>query len=155
MSFSIDLSSLSLQNEQNEQVSKTKQNTLPQLNSYDTAREFCSLFYGGMYNKGYISVLNLFDQNALCNYAEKEYIGAYNIALKMTSEGIMKTRYDKLNCTVLPINNTQISVQVIGLIQGVTLTNQLTSTYKFTDTFILTLKDQNRIYITSYVNKLF
>lgn len=125
-----------------------------QLNPYDVAKEFCNMYYAGMITKGYSSVAHMFDQNVACNYCGKEIVGIYNVMINSASEGVSRMAYDKLTYTVLPVNNESISIQVTGLIQGITFWNQRTPTYYFAETFILTLKEYNKIFVTSYSTKL-
>jgi len=121
---------------------------------YDVAKEFCNLFYEGMSSNGCANVLKLFDQNALCVYDGKEYVGFYNVMTAMASEGIQKTLYDNLNCTVLPVNTEQISLQITGSVKGITFWGQSSIVYKFIDTFIITIANESTFVVTSYSNKL-
>lgn len=127
--------------------------TIKQFDPIEIAKEFCNVYYKEQSQKGCSGVLNLFDQNAFCNYNGKEYNGFYHVMIAMASEGISKTSYDKLYCTVLPVNNNQISLQTSGYIQGYTFWNQYTLQYAFTETFILTVQN-NGIFVTSYSIKL-
>ncbi len=140
-----------LNNSSNLNLQLTKQDKT--INACDAAKEFCNLYYHGMSTKGCSGVLYLFSQDALCNYNGKECIGYYNVMTTMATEGIARAFYDKLHCVVLPINNDQINLQITGFIQGVTFWGQYTSQYLFTETFILTLKNNN-IMVTSYSTKL-
>lgn len=158
MSFPINLNSTGVnqQNQQNQYCQNNCNCILKQTKQFDpreAAKEFCNLYYQGMSTKGCSAVLHLFDQNACCNYGGKEYTGFYNVMTAMATEGISKTLYDKLTCTVLPINSEQISLQITGNIQGLTFWNHYTALYTFTEIFILTLKNGN-IFVTSYSNKL-
>lgn len=152
MSFTIELENI--QNQCTKCQKYEQSVKLTQFDPYKTAKDFCNLYYQEMTIKGCVGVLNLFDQNACCNYDGIEYIGFYNVMTAMATEGILKTAYDKLTCTVLPINSEQISLQVIGQIQGVTFLGNTTPTYIFTEVFIITLKDPSVCIVTSYSNKL-
>ena len=145
------------QSDQSNQSNQSNQqsNMIPIIyDSYEVAQEFCNLFYQGMSTNGCADVLNLFDQNASCVYDEKEYVGFYNVMTAMASQGIHKTIYDNLNCTVLPVNNEQISLQITGNIKGITFWGQSSMIYKFIDTFIITIKNESNFAVTSYSNKL-
>lgn len=155
MSFTLNLGNFdNLQNNRTEcekcNCTLTNSNLL---NPHDTAKQFCDLYYNAMSSKGCNGALYLFDKDAICNYGGQEMIGFYNVMVAMSTEGILKTFYEKLTCTVLPINNNQISLQITGNIKGLTFWNQYTPQYLFTEVFILTLKN-NRIFVTSYSNKL-
>jgi len=151
-SNSINLSGHSNQQNLNCQNCNCAKSPNKQFNPIETAKEFCNLYYKEQSTKGCSGVLYLFDQNVFCNYNGKEYNGFYNVMTAMASEGISKTYYDKLYCTVLPINGNQISLQVTGNIQGYTFWGQYTAQYSFVETFILTA--QNNIFVTSYSIKL-
>ena len=152
MSYTIAFgNSISLNQSSNQSLKKSNHITY---NAYDVAKEFCNLFYQGMTNKGCGGVSHLFDQNAYCVYDSQEHIGFYNVMTAMASEGISKTVYDNLNCTVLPVNNEQISLQITGNVQGITFWNQSTMIYKFVDTFVITTNGDYHFIVTSYSNKL-
>jgi hypothetical protein len=155
MSFLINFSQTPTQTLGGNQVYRNNNcgnQTKPQLNANEIAKEFCNIYYSNT-TKGLSNVLPLFDQSASCNYCGNECIGMYNVMVTMASEGISSMRYDKLNGVVLPINSNSISVQIIGLCQGVTFWGQLTPIKQFSETFVLTLAE-NRIIVTSYCFRL-
>lgn len=119
-----------------------------QLDIKEVSKQFCDFYYSNTI-KGLAGILSLFDQNAYCNYGGKECIGMYNVMVMMASDGISSLRYDNLNGVVLPIDDNTMSIQVIGLCQGVTFWNQLTAVKEFSETFILKLVD-DKILVTSY-----
>lgn len=122
------------------------------VNAYDVAKKFCNLYYPTM-SQGVSGVLNLFDQNAFCNYGGRECVGMYNVMIMMTTDGISRMNYDKLTASVIPINNNQFSLQLIGLCQGVTFWGQLTTVREFSETFVLSMID-DKIVTTSYCFRL-
>ena len=124
-----------------------------QLNPYDTAKEFCNIYYPAMSSQGMSAVLHLFDSNVMCNYGGKECIGMHNVMVMIASEGVSRILYDKLNGTVIPINDNTMSLQVTGLSQGVTFWNQATPVYTFSEIFILTVTD-GKIFVSGYSFKL-
>lgn len=130
------------------------QNPVQQLNSYDIAKEFCTIYYTNMISKGISGVLNLFDPNALCNYGGKEFIGVYSVMINLATDGISRMQYDKLNYSIVPIDNKSIIVQVVGSCRGVTFWNQFTTIHTFSELFVLKLNNENRIFITSYSQRL-
>jgi hypothetical protein len=122
------------------------------LDIHETAKNFCNIYYSNTV-QGISNVLPLFDSNVHCNYCGKEFSGMYNVMVLMASDGIARMQYDKLSGTIIPINNESISVQIIGLCQGVTFWNVATAIKTFSETFILTLCG-DKIMVTSYCFRL-
>lgn len=115
----------------------------------DVAKDFCNIYYSNTVN-GFSSVLDLFEPNANCNYCGKECKGMYEMMVMLGSDGISSMRYDNLNGTVIPINEEYMTIQIIGLCQGVTFWNQLTNIREFSETFVLKYNENNKITISSY-----
>lgn len=122
------------------------------LDAHETAKNFCNIYYSNTV-QGMSNMLPLFDPNAHCNYCGKEFSGVYNVIVSMASDGIARMQYDKLSGTVMPINNESISIQIIGLCQGVTFWNVATAIRTFSETFVLTLSG-DKIMVTSYCFRL-
>ena len=118
------------------------------------SKDFCDFYYPAMATKGFMGVSHVFNVYSSCNYNGTEYTGIQNVAVAVSSEGIMRLAYDKLTHSCSVIDNNTMIIQVAGLCQGITFWNQVTPTYSFTETFVLKYEN-GPIFVNNYFFKLF
>lgn len=123
------------------------------LNPQDVARNLCNTYYGNMSTIGVNSVANLFEPNACCNYNGIEYIGAASTLTKLAENGVTRVTHDRLTCVYQVLAHDSLLVQVFGIAQGVTYLGLLTDIKSFSETFVLTYRNDGRLYITNHILK--
>jgi hypothetical protein len=133
------------------QVNFNYQNQI-NLDPYETAQNFCDLYYGTVAFDGFSCILNLFDPNAHCNYNGHEILGMYSVMSGLASDGIAKMFYDQLTFTPMLIDNERLIIQVTGLCQSVTFWGALGYVCPFVETFVLKYSS-GRVLVEGYIFK--
>lgn len=152
MSFSISFNQIpteTLRTNLEKTCCECNHDVITKLNPDEVAKKFCDLYYSNTI-KGFSNILQLFEPDANCSYGGQECIGMYGIMTMLGSEGIASMRYDNLKGSVIPINKEYMTVQIIGLCQGVTFWKELTNVREFSETFVLKYNENNNITISGY-----
>jgi hypothetical protein len=123
------------------------------IDPYITSKNFCDLYYGAMALKVFSGVSYMFNTYAQCNYNGTEYIGLHNVAMAISSEGIMRLTYNNLMYSCSVIDNNTMIIQVTGLCQGITFWGSTTPVYSFTETFVLRY-DNVSILVNNYLFRI-
>lgn len=113
--------------------------------------EFLKNYYQNMLNSGLSANLHLFDEKCHCLVNNQEYIGAYNVLVKMAQSNIHRYQYKYLQGN-LQKTQTGYIISVSGICQPVNFQNLHLGDVHFSEVFHLSNQYPYKIinYISHY-----
>lgn len=114
--------------------------------------EFLKTYYQNMINLGLSANLGLFDEKCNCLINNQEFIGAYNILVKMAQQNIHKYQYKYLQGNLQKTQNGFI-ITVSGICQPVNFQNLHYGDLHFSEVFYLS--NQYPYKIINYISHYF
>lgn len=114
--------------------------------------DFCKLYYHKMAESGFSNVMNLFTKDSRCTYDNQEFLGCYDLLIKLSQLGIHKFNYKKINANYQPFGDS-ILISVFGEFNPISFQKQNGKLFKFSETFILKNINGN-YFITNHILKI-
>lgn len=121
------------------------------VNPESVANQFVSEYYRKVSNIGWNTVVHMFDQNCIVNIKNKNIGNSHNMLNFLSSEYIKRANYDNLRVKWFVIEKNKLLINVFGQIQFVTFGENVSKITTFTETFILTGKNNGDIKCTYHL----
>jgi hypothetical protein len=124
------------------------------IDANEVAKQFCDIYYTGMSLHGLSQLLYLFDQNANCMHNGHKYNNIYNVLSSLSASHIEKIHYEKLIYSSSIIDKHLLLINVSGLCNGITFWKQFTTVHAFSESFVLKIDENKRIFVHNYIFNL-
>lgn len=115
------------------------------------ATNFLMEYYRNVSNSGWNTVMYLFDPNSSIICRKRNIGTAYDMLNVFSAESIKRANYDSLRPKWLIVDNNTMMINVFGLIQFVTFSDQISAIIPFTETFILKGDQNNNVKCTHHI----
>ncbi len=127
--------------------------------NFSNTIDYCSLYgnaiyntyYKNMVNSGFVANLSLFDEKCNCSINNLDYVGAYNVLIKLAESNIHRFNYLNLSGSCQYVSQG-VLINVTGKCQIISLNNVIIGEINFSETFLICI-NKNRI--INYIGKYF
>jgi len=113
--------------------------------------QIVNIYYKNMSQTGFVSNLTYFDENCKCSINNEDYIGAYNVLVRLAENQIHRFNYTNFigTCQIVPQG---ILISVVGRCQIITFSNIAVREIIFNETFLICTNKHKIInYICKYL----